>query len=125
MDAALAEFGKTHPLWGVCAGSILIASKVSRPEQRSFNLIDMHAIRNFYGSQLNSFKTPLKVEKLGSDLSVDFIRAPKLEPLSDKVSVLALHNGAPVLLQQGKILASSFHVELGEDTKLHEYFAGL
>ena len=125
LEEPLKAFGKTNPVWGICAGSILIAKRVSHPEQRSFDLIDIHAIRNFYGSQLDSFSAILEVSPLNATLQVDFIRAPKLVPMSKEVSILAHHNNDTVLLRQGHILASSFHTELGEDTKLHGYFLSL
>ncbi|MBN8550686.1 MAG: pyridoxal 5'-phosphate synthase glutaminase subunit PdxT [Deltaproteobacteria bacterium] len=125
LGPALREFGKTHPVWGICAGSILIAQEVCDPAQSSLNLIPIRARRNFYGSQTDSFKTPLQTDLLKSPIEVDFIRAPLLEPLSRDITVHASHQGHAVLLQRGRILASSFHVELGEDSRLHEYFLNL
>ena len=125
MEITFLDFAKSNPVWGICAGAILIAKKVTHPEQRSFGLIDLHAIRNFYGSQFDSFKAELEIPKLKIKHSVDFIRAPKLEAMSDKVSILASYKETPVLFQQGNILASSFHIELGIETGLHAYFARL
>ena len=122
LTAALREFGKTRPLWGVCAGAILAAQEVTSPEQFSLGLIPIRARRNFYGSQTDSFKSTLQVDFLNSPLAVDFIRAPLLEPLSREVQVHASLDSQPVLLQHGRILVSSFHVELGQDIRLHEYF---
>lgn len=125
LTTAISNFAASKPIWGICAGAILIASEVKNPEQESLSLIPMRAYRNHYGSQLESFKTFINVNKVGPELEVDFIRAPLLEPLSDKVEVLAEYNGQSVLLKHDRILASSFHVELGSDTRLHKYFLSL
>ena len=120
---ALIDFGRTNPIWGICAGSILLAKEVRHPEQASLGLIDIRATRNFYGSQLEYFRETIKF--LNRDISVDFIRAPLLEPLSAAVSILAKRAEQAVLLQQGKILASSFHTELGQNLCIHEHFLAL
>ncbi len=121
------SFAKTKPVWGICAGAILAARTVRSPEQASLNLIDIEAHRNFYGSQLDSFTTKLSITQLPRPIEVQFIRAPKLSPLPQTknrppLTVMAEHDGHPVLLAQGHIWVSSFHVELGEDTSLHELF---
>lgn len=116
-------FAQTKPVWGICAGSILAAQEVVNPTQESLNLLPIRAERNAYGSQIDSFKTLLDFH--GTQIPADFIRAPKLFPLSQSISVLAYHENQPVILRKDKILASSFHVELGEDSTLHQYFLGL
>lgn len=119
----LATFVKVRPVWGICAGSILLAKEVNNPKQDSLGAIDIRAHRNFYGSQLDSFKRSLMIEGIKSPVEVDFIRAPRLEPLSEDVQVLARDdNGIPVLMRQGHILVSAFHTELGTDPSLHRYF---
>ena len=123
LEAPLREFCRTHPTWGICAGSILLAKKVSHPEQHSLELIDLHAIRNFYGSQLDSFTTEVQFE--GAKRLLQFIRAPKLEPLSADVHTLLTVNGSAVLLQQRNILVSAFHAELGNDPVFHRYFLSM
>ena len=121
--AALRDFGRAKPVWGVCAGAILISKETVGPAQESLGCIEIRARRNFYGSQLDSFSAEIEIPVLaGGRIHVDFIRAPLLEPLSKAVTVLAQHQGQSVLLQQGRVLASSFHVELGEDPRLHQYF---
>ncbi len=125
LEAPLTEFVKTHPTWGICAGSILLAQKVSHPEQRSLNAIKIHAIRNFYGSQRESFSTTLEIAPSQTSMVVDFIRAPKLEPLAPSVQVLSKHGGDSVLMQEGHVLVSSFHSELREDSSLHRYFCSI
>lgn len=119
----LAAFVKVRPVWGICAGSILLAKEVKNPKQDSLGAINIRAHRNFYGSQLDSFKSSIVFEGIKSPIAVDFIRAPRLEPLSEDVQVLARDdNGTPVLMQQGHILVSAFHTELGTNPSLHRYF---
>lgn len=122
----LREFASRKPVWGICAGSILLAREVQHPTQESLGAINIRAHRNFYGSQLDSFKTALTVEGLPHPVEVDFIRAPRLEPLSDSVKILArTPDGTPVLMQEGHIFVSAFHTELGTDPSLHRYFVNM
>lgn len=131
MQAPLREFAEGHPVWGVCAGAILMARQVLNPEQPSLDLIDIRAYRNFYGSQTDSFTEKLKVS-LDEPYSVEahFIRAPLLEPLDPTagrgpVEVCARRGEQVVFLRQGRIWACSFHVELGSDIALHSAFSKL
>jgi len=121
----LQEFCATHPVWGICAGSILLAKEVVNPTQDSLGCIEVKAYRNYYGSQLDSFKTTLELPSLSTTIEVDFIRAPHLEPMSDKVKVLATYEGRPIIMQQGNKMVSACHTELGNDSALHEYFLSL
>jgi 5'-phosphate synthase pdxT subunit len=127
---ALKEFGRTKPTWGICAGSILLAQEVHNPEQDSLQLINISAHRNFYGSQLDSFTTQVAIAGLNRTVTAQFIRAPLLNPLlasttQGEAQVLARLDAHPVFFAQNKIWATSFHVELGEDTSLHELFLKL
>lgn len=119
---ALLDFGMHRPVWGVCAGAILIAKQVQHPAQRSLGLISITATRNYYGCQLDSFKASVNVSGFDSPLAVDFIRAPRLDPIGSNIEVLAYHDSQPTLLRQGHILASAFHTELGTDPRLHHFF---
>ena len=126
----LKQFCRTQPVWGICAGAILLAQEVCSPLQESLGVIDIRATRNFYGSQLDSFKTHLFIEPLDRTMEVDFIRAPKLEALNTTVQTLAhipaeKSDGAPVMFRQKSVLVTAFHTELGDDTGLHEYFLGM
>lgn len=121
----LKAFGKTHPVWGICAGAILAAEKVEHPDQRSLGIIPICATRNYYGSQLDSFKARVTVHGLATPLEVDFIRAPLLRPLDSTVLIEATLNGQAIMLRKGLVLTSSFHSELGSDTRLHELFLKL
>ncbi len=131
MVAPLREFAKSHPIWGICAGAILVASEVTNPQQDSLKLIDIVAHRNFYGSQLDSFTTKLKVDLARDPVEAHFIRAPQLSKASTtsshehQLKVHAHYDGQPVFFSQGRIWACSFHVELGNDVSLHQSFLEL
>lgn len=130
MMSPLREFSKTHPMWGICAGAILLANEVMNPDQDSLKAIDIAAHRNFYGAQTESFTTALEVDFLRDPIDVHFIRAPLLALTSAKsgakhLKVHSTFRGEPVFFSQGNIWACSFHAELGQDTTLHEAFLKL
>jgi 5'-phosphate synthase pdxT subunit len=130
MMSPLREFAKSNPIWGICAGSILLANEASNPDQDSLKLIDIAAHRNFYGPQTESFTTALEIDFLRDPIEVHFIRAPLLAQTSSKsgtkpLKVHATFRGEPVFFSQGNIWACSFHAELGQDTALHEAFLKL
>ena len=118
----LTAFVAQHPVWGICAGAILLAAHVEHPTQRSLGAIAVTAERNAYGSQRESFSCPIFVSPLNREISVQFIRAPRLRADSKEVEILATHDGDAVLLRRKNAMVSSFHAELGEDPSLHEYF---
>jgi pyridoxal 5'-phosphate synthase pdxT subunit len=118
------------PLWGTCAGAILMAQHIAegRPEgQPALALMDITARRNAFGRQLDSFETDLAIPQLGEEpLRAVFIRAPVLESPGSTVAVLAqLEDGRLVAAQQGNLLATAFHPELTGDDRLHRYFLEL
>ena len=120
---AIKKFAKDGgAFFGTCAGAILLAREVHGPSQVSLGLIDMVVERNAYGRQLASEVrfggTKLKHEPL----EMVFIRAPIIEQVGPGVAVLAEESGRPVLVEQGRSLAATFHPELTADTTLHEYF---
>jgi pyridoxal 5'-phosphate synthase pdxT subunit len=108
--------------FGTCAGAILLASEVHGPPQASLGLLNISVLRNGYGRQLASdvHFGPSKLRK--EPLEMVFIRAPIIESVANGVEVLAEDAGHPVLVKQGRILASTFHPELTDDTSVHEYF---
>ncbi|HEY6466808.1 MAG TPA: pyridoxal 5'-phosphate synthase glutaminase subunit PdxT [Candidatus Acidoferrales bacterium] len=111
--------------FGTCAGAIMLAREVRGPAQDSLGLLDATLLRNGYGRQLAS-DVHMGASKLRKDpLEMVFIRAPIIEEIGDTVEVLAKDAGHPVLVQQGKILASTFHPELSEDTIVHRYFLSM
>lgn len=121
----LREFIQEKPAWGVCAGSILLANKVSHPEQASLEAMNFDVTRNAYGRQTESFIAALEPQDpaLGEKpFSGIFIRAPKFSNIGGNVRPLLTLKGEPVLLQQGNLLAGAFHPELGTDSRIHAYF---
>jgi pyridoxal 5'-phosphate synthase pdxT subunit len=111
------------PVFGTCAGMILLADKIldGRDDQRHFGCLDITVRRNGYGRQLFSFETDLDIDENAPFHGV-FIRAPRVEAVGPDVEVLATHDGDPVLVRQGTLLAACFHPELTDDTRLHESF---
>ncbi len=112
------------PVFGTCAGMILLASEVldGRPDQRSFGAIDLAVRRNGYGRQIDSFEHEVDVAGLDRPFHVVFIRAPRVERVGAAVEVLAVHDGVPVLARQGRVLVAAFHPELTADRRLHALF---
>jgi pyridoxal 5'-phosphate synthase pdxT subunit len=111
--------------FGTCAGAILLARDVHGPAQQSLGLLDISILRNGYGRQVASDVHDGK-SKLGSGpLEMVFIRAPIIESVGKNVEVLAEDAGHPVLVQQGRILASTFHPELSNDPTVHQHFLRL
>ena len=124
----LQEFGQTHPIWGTCAGAILL-SRDARRSQPLLGLMDIRVQRNAFGRQVDSFEADLDIAALGQVTSngkpfhAFFIRAPIIESVQGSVQVLAsLPDGRIVAARQGHLLATSFHPELTGDTRFHEYF---
>jgi len=114
-----------HPVFGTCAGAILLASKVENPPQASLGLLDMTVLRNGYGRQLASdvFFAPTKLKS--QPMEMVFIRGPIIERVGSSVEVLADYAGQPALVRKGSVLAATFHPELTGDTTVHEYFLAL
>ncbi len=117
--------GAGRPIFGTCAGAILLANEVKNPSQESLRLVDMTVLRNGYGRQVHSDvvsgPTTLKQEPL----EMVFIRGPVIERVGNDVDVLAEYAGKPALVQSGKILAAAFHPELTDDTTVHEKFLSM
>jgi 5'-phosphate synthase pdxT subunit len=105
-------------LFGTCAGAILLAREV-RPTQPCLGLLDVAIARNAYGRQVDSFATTVEAPSLGGSLPAVFIRAPRFERLGAEVEVLASLDHEPVLVQQGRVLAATFHPELTPDRSVH------
>ena len=118
----LRDFGARRPIFGTCAGAILLASGVLNPPQRSLGLLDIDVERNAYGRQLDSRIARLNPEGLAGDLEAVFIRAPIIRRVGDQVKVLAQYQGDPVLVEQGRHLVATFHPELTDDSRIHHLF---
>ncbi|HTV59106.1 MAG TPA: pyridoxal 5'-phosphate synthase glutaminase subunit PdxT [Verrucomicrobiae bacterium] len=108
--------------FGTCAGVILLAREVHNPAQDSLALLDASVLRNGYGRQLASDVHAGKTSLTDAPVEMVFIRAPIIESVGPSVEVLATDQGHPVLVRQGRILASTFHPELTSDTFIHSCF---
>lgn len=111
------------PIFGTCAGMILLSKQVDDSEQYSLGLMDMTVRRNAFGRQIASFETDLEVPALGSDpVRAVFIRAPFIREVAPNVGILSEYEGKIVFVRQGNMLASAFHPELTPDHRVHQYF---
>lgn len=118
----LDQFVRSRPTFGTCAGCILLAREVRNPAQRSFGVLDAVVERNAYGRQNDSAIRLEETALPGGPLEAVYIRAPRLLELGPEVQTLAMRDGSPTLVQQGHLLASTFHPELSEDRRVHQYF---
>lgn len=110
------------PVFGTCAGMILLARSVEGEERERIATMDIVVRRNAYGRQLGSFFTVAPVVGIGDDVPMTFIRAPYITSTGEGVDVLATVDGNIVAARQGNQLVCSFHPELNEDMRIHEYF---
>ena len=108
-------------IYGTCAGAILLSKNISRSTQPRLNLLDISVKRNDYGRQADSFETELNIEQIGKFNGI-FIRAPVIERIGKGINILSRFSNNPVLIQGKNILASTFHPELTNDKRVHEYF---
>ncbi len=116
----------TLAVYGTCAGAILIARNITgKNAPRPLGLIDITIDRNAYGSQMQSFETEIIVKGIAKKLPVAFIRAPIITKVGTDVQILSMHKGHPVLVQQGRILAGTFHPEVREQFAVHKLFLRL
>ncbi len=123
LDSMRAAISAGLPVFGTCAGMIMLARATTGGTQPLLGGIDMTVRRNAYGRQQASFEAPLNVPVLGeSTLDGVFIRAPWIEEAGPEVQTLASYAGRPVLVRQGDLLAAAFHPEFTEDARLHAYF---
>jgi len=116
-----------HPVFGTCAGMILLSDRIldGRADQIALKSIDIVVRRNGYGRQVDSFETDIDVDGFDSAFHAVFIRAPRIEEVGPDVDVLARHEGVPVLVRQGTVMAASFHPELTNDDRIHRLFADM
>ena len=133
--APLREFGLAKPIYGTCAGAILLATSVSNPTQRSLQLMDIAVQRNAYGRQAESHIARLRTDVVELDvveldvtqlvvteLEAVFIRAPIIRQVGVNVRVLATHLGDPVWITEGMHMVTTFHPELTSDLVVHRHF---
>ena len=114
------------PIWGTCAGMIMLSKGVADARVHSLDLMDLKVIRNAFGRQIESFEADLPVPALGGSFRAIFIRAPIVESAGEGVEVLSrLPDDRIVAARQGKLLATAFHPELTDDPRFHELFLGM
>jgi len=121
-------FESRKPIFGTCAGMILIAKKVMG-EQMGLGYIDLTVKRNAYGRQVDSFEQGIKINFNhgydGIQFKAIFIRAPKIAKVGKNVRVMGMLGGGAVLVREENVLACAFHPELGTDLRIHNYFVGM
>ena len=124
----LRQFGRERPIFGTCAGAILLANEVSSPTQESLGLIDIGVERNAYGRQIDSRVSSVTPEPdfqsrtAPGDMEAVFIRAPIIRRVGEGARVLARYQGDPVLVEEGRHMVATFHPELSKDSRVHELF---
>lgn len=121
----LKQFVTSKPTFGTCAGAIMLAKEVENPSQHGTGAIDICVRRNAYGRQIESTILTSDCSLPGGEMEMVYIRAPRIEAVGPGVDVLAMRDGYPVLVRQGKVLAATFHPELTGDTRVHEEFLKL
>jgi 5'-phosphate synthase pdxT subunit len=122
---ALQEFGRARPVFGTCAGTILLAREVRNPAQRSLGLLDAVVERNAYGRQIDSSIEVAETSLPGGPLEMVFIRAPRIVEIGPGVEALAYREGFPALVRQGMAMAATFHPELSTDRRVHRMFVSV
>ena len=113
------------PVFGTCAGLILLAKKVQGEDFDRISTMDIDVCRNAYGRQLGSFYVESKVEEIGDDVPMTFIRAPYINAVSADAKVLAVVDGHIVAARQGNQLVTAFHPELNDDVRVHQYIVNM
>ncbi|HCE77314.1 MAG TPA: pyridoxal 5'-phosphate synthase glutaminase subunit PdxT [Dehalococcoidia bacterium] len=115
------------PIWGTCAGMIVLAKSLKDTRPEPLGLMNIEVSRNAFGRQIDSFETDLNISGIdGPPMHAIFIRAPLITKVGKEVEILAeVSEGKPVAVRQGKILATSFHPELTEDSRMHSMFANI
>jgi len=123
--ASLQDFVRTKPTFGTCAGCILLATEVTHPPQQSLGVLHATVERNAYGRQIDSSIESGETKLPGGPLEMVYIRAPRIAKTGDGVTVLAERDGFPVLVEEGHIMAATFHPELSGDRRVHQRFVNL
>jgi pyridoxal 5'-phosphate synthase pdxT subunit len=120
---AIRQFGEAKkPIFGTCAGAILLANRINGQEDCHLGLMDMKVERNAFGRQKESFEVDLPVAGIAPDFPAVFIRAPYIMELGENGQVLAKYEDKIVAARQGHYLAAAFHPELTEDARIHKFF---
>ncbi|KUP21095.1 pyridoxal 5'-phosphate synthase glutaminase subunit PdxT [Paenibacillus sp. DMB5] len=123
---AIRDFsGQGKPIFGTCAGMIVLAKRIAGGEDSHLGLMDITVARNAFGRQRESFECDLDVKGISEPVRAVFIRAPLISEVGPEVDVLTVYNNEIVTARQDNLLVSSFHPELTEDYRLHQYFADM
>lgn len=124
---AITDFHETgHPIYGTCAGMIIIAKSIVDGHQPLLGLMDIKVRRNAFGRQIDSCESELHIKEIGDKpFRAIFIRAPWIESVGSSVEVMAYLDGHPVMAREGTLLAGAFHPELTADVRIHEYFINM
>ena len=122
MDAIQQFYADGKPLFGTCAGLIILADQIEGQEEAHLRLMNMKVARNAFGRQRESFETDLDVAGIEGGVRAVFIRAPLIKQIGEGVEVLSTYNDEIVTARQGRLLAASYHPELTDDYRLHSYF---
>jgi pyridoxal 5'-phosphate synthase pdxT subunit len=122
---ALRDFVRSKPTFGTCAGCILLAKEVTHPAQKSLGVLNATVERNAYGRQIDSAIQSGETQLPGGPLEMVYIRAPRIVKTGEGVEVLAERDGFPVLVEQGHLMAATFHPELSSDRRVHRRFVEL
>jgi pyridoxal 5'-phosphate synthase pdxT subunit len=126
LGQALVEAGEAGmPMWGTCMGMIMLAKQIEGREQYSLGLLDITVQRNAFGAQVHSFEDEVEVTGMDEPVTGVFIRAPVVTRTGPKVEILSTYNGKIVGVRQNRIIGTSYHPELTDDTRLHEWFLSL
>jgi len=123
--SALQSFVSNKSTFGTCAGCILLAKEVTNPSQQSLAVLDATVERNAYGRQIDSAIETSETKLPGGPMEFVYIRAPRILKTGPGVQILAVRDGFPVLVEQGHILAATFHPELSADRRVHLHFVDL
>lgn len=116
---------KGKPLFGTCAGLILLANEIADAEEPHLAVMDMTVKRNAFGRQVDSFECDLSIQGVAEDFPAVFIRAPLITRIGEGVEVLSMVNDEIVAARQGNVLCASFHPELTNDARVHQYFVNM
>lgn len=125
MEAVRSFAAEGKPVFGTCAGLIVMAERIAGQEEAHLGLMDMTVSRNAFGRQRESFETDLPVKGIEGAVRAVFIRAPLIESVGEGVEVLSTYNDEIVTARQGNLLACSYHPELTDDYRLHAYFVDM
>lgn len=122
------SFSEAKPLFGTCAGLILMSKKILHSDQMPWGILDVAVERNAFGRQAESFRTTIEwapdLKQRKKNLPAIFIRAPRIRACGPEVEVLATYDEEPILIRQGRHLGATFHPELTDETALHALFLG-